>query len=207
CLLFFLFFFFQAEDGIRDRNVTGVQTCALPIFKTSSAYFLLCANRATFSLSTFGNAPSSFSIRLISFLWSNTSFGLYLGLPLSVVAFILDMSMSSSSICAIASARLRRYPRSSALKSDGVKSRIASISVISKKRKQSAIISPYVTSLFPPDPSSLPSRPSPRTRSCKNPYPSFQPASLELFRQIRPSPLQDYLMHLLLRHHLATSYV
>src|SRR5699024_12145031 len=26
-----IFFFFQAEDGIRDRNVTGVQTCALPI--------------------------------------------------------------------------------------------------------------------------------------------------------------------------------
>src|SRR5207249_7656219 len=25
------YFFFQAEDGIRDRNVTGVQTCALPI--------------------------------------------------------------------------------------------------------------------------------------------------------------------------------
>src|SRR5207249_8558253 len=29
--LFVFFFFFQAEDGIRDRNVTGVQTCALPI--------------------------------------------------------------------------------------------------------------------------------------------------------------------------------
>src|SRR5699024_12045404 len=27
-----LVFFFQAEDGIRDRNVTGVQTCALPIW-------------------------------------------------------------------------------------------------------------------------------------------------------------------------------
>src|SRR5699024_11932046 len=26
--------FFQAEDGIRDRNVTGVQTCALPIYNT-----------------------------------------------------------------------------------------------------------------------------------------------------------------------------
>ena len=25
------FFFFQAEDGIRDADVTGVQTCALPI--------------------------------------------------------------------------------------------------------------------------------------------------------------------------------
>src|SRR5207245_8005077 len=28
---FFVFFFFQAEDGIRDATVTGVQTCALPI--------------------------------------------------------------------------------------------------------------------------------------------------------------------------------
>src|SRR2546427_5719838 len=27
----FIFFFFQAEDGIRDLTVTGVQTCALPI--------------------------------------------------------------------------------------------------------------------------------------------------------------------------------
>src|SRR6266536_5112929 len=32
----FLFFFFQAEDGIRDPLVTGVQTCALPI-STGSA--------------------------------------------------------------------------------------------------------------------------------------------------------------------------
>src|SRR5437867_10874370 len=27
------YFFFQAEDGIRDRTVTGVQTCALPIWR------------------------------------------------------------------------------------------------------------------------------------------------------------------------------
>src|SRR5260370_9210099 len=27
----YIFFFFQAEDGIRDSSVTGVQTCALPI--------------------------------------------------------------------------------------------------------------------------------------------------------------------------------
>src|SRR5437764_2584752 len=35
CVLFLFlvfFFFFQAEDGIRDTSVTGVQTCALPIF-------------------------------------------------------------------------------------------------------------------------------------------------------------------------------
>src|SRR5207253_6245313 len=29
----FIFFFFQAEDGIRDGHVTGVQTCALPIYR------------------------------------------------------------------------------------------------------------------------------------------------------------------------------
>src|SRR2546430_4279556 len=32
-LLVLFFFFFQAEDGIRDLTVTGVQTCALPICK------------------------------------------------------------------------------------------------------------------------------------------------------------------------------
>src|SRR6266481_6249252 len=33
CLfLVIFFFFFQAEDGIRDGTVTGVQTCALPIY-------------------------------------------------------------------------------------------------------------------------------------------------------------------------------
>src|SRR5256886_5672504 len=32
-----LFFFFQAEDGIRDLTVTGVQTCALPILRLEPA--------------------------------------------------------------------------------------------------------------------------------------------------------------------------
>src|SRR2546429_3376313 len=35
------FFFFQAEDGIRDVAVTGVQTCALPIFALLGSYLLL----------------------------------------------------------------------------------------------------------------------------------------------------------------------
>src|SRR5207244_4846539 len=43
CLLFF--FFFQAEDGIRDDLVTGVQTCALPIFKDDDG--MLGQQRAT----------------------------------------------------------------------------------------------------------------------------------------------------------------
>src|SRR3989440_12777568 len=38
----FFFFFFQAEDGIRDLIVTGVQTCALPI----STLFLIVTTRS-----------------------------------------------------------------------------------------------------------------------------------------------------------------
>src|SRR2546426_8750051 len=37
CSTSILFFFFQAEDGIRDYKVTGVQTCALPIFTANAA--------------------------------------------------------------------------------------------------------------------------------------------------------------------------
>src|SRR2546429_3290878 len=33
-----VFFFFQAEDGIRDVAVTGVQTCALPIYRAQSRH-------------------------------------------------------------------------------------------------------------------------------------------------------------------------
>src|SRR2546430_2785992 len=33
-----LVFFFQAEDGIRDLTVTGVQTCALPIYSSLGGY-------------------------------------------------------------------------------------------------------------------------------------------------------------------------
>src|SRR5215213_7110965 len=43
------FFFFQAEDGIRDWSVTGVQTCALPIYqvrrlRNHSSLALWCGN-------------------------------------------------------------------------------------------------------------------------------------------------------------------
>src|SRR5437773_5083391 len=44
------FFFFQAEDGIRDRDVTGVQTCALPI--------LIKAARGEYDLDAIGNELS-----------------------------------------------------------------------------------------------------------------------------------------------------
>src|SRR5215216_7576038 len=42
--LWFFFFFFQAEDGIRDDLVTGVQTCALPIWSVGA---LICERAAS----------------------------------------------------------------------------------------------------------------------------------------------------------------
>src|SRR2546430_4028418 len=48
-LLDLIFFFFQAEDGIRDLTVTGVQTCALPIstgFRIHEHEAAVCFNRA-----------------------------------------------------------------------------------------------------------------------------------------------------------------
>src|SRR5687767_15523887 len=38
-------FFFQAEDGIRDKLVTGVQTCALPILLAIAAVFLFACDQ------------------------------------------------------------------------------------------------------------------------------------------------------------------
>src|SRR5690625_5986462 len=65
------FFFFQAEDGIRDGHVTGVQTCALPIlpFSSSSTDLWSFQNRAsgTISLEPIGVrsdlAPTLYSAR------------------------------------------------------------------------------------------------------------------------------------------------
>src|SRR2546425_4490219 len=39
----YAFFFFQAEDGIRDKLVTGVQTCALPISLACEAWLARAA--------------------------------------------------------------------------------------------------------------------------------------------------------------------
>src|SRR2546422_5537604 len=58
-------FFFQAEDGIRDVAVTGVQTCALPIFLTFGRPgvprpSLLVLDRLASILNTLNITPRSF---------------------------------------------------------------------------------------------------------------------------------------------------
>src|SRR5256886_7578131 len=48
-------FFFQAEDGIRDLTVTGVQTCALPIWRCSTKSFSAGSSRQKRSKASWRN--------------------------------------------------------------------------------------------------------------------------------------------------------
>src|SRR5437879_10901514 len=55
------FFFFQAEDGIRDTSVTGVQTCALPISARAEAFdfrFELKANGSVLAATLSSRRPT-----------------------------------------------------------------------------------------------------------------------------------------------------
>ena len=72
-----MFFFLQAEDGIRDYDVTGVQTCALPIFvdpnpapKTPYYYFITTHNGACEGATTVGefgiSTPEATAVQAVS---------------------------------------------------------------------------------------------------------------------------------------------
>src|SRR2546422_2813770 len=59
------FFFFQAEDGIRDVAVTGVQTCALPIFFRTSDWEQYVTVNRTFASAVVEEAKSPDPIVLV----------------------------------------------------------------------------------------------------------------------------------------------
>src|SRR5437660_6868973 len=73
-------FFFQAEDGIRDGHVTGVQTCALPIWQLPTAFrrqnlLELCAGRPEFfpvSRLSAGSLERFQCVRVNRHLWHST---------------------------------------------------------------------------------------------------------------------------------------
>src|SRR5690606_39308239 len=62
------FFFFQAEDGIRDFHVTGVQTCALPIYSRLAA-----STPAAPSSAVRASWPSFSTMRRIPMSWEGES--------------------------------------------------------------------------------------------------------------------------------------
>ena len=70
----FVFFFFQAEDGIRDHCVTGVQTCALPIWNSANSFIFYgkSGEIATNRLSDQELAVLSLHLLQISLVYVNT---------------------------------------------------------------------------------------------------------------------------------------
>src|SRR5688500_4263623 len=87
-----IFFFFQAEDGIRDYKVTGVQTCALPIYQSNWALFL-----KTLPLLILIKLGAFLVVGVYRGLWRYTSIGdlititkgVVLGSGLSILAVLL----------------------------------------------------------------------------------------------------------------------
>src|SRR5205807_5998526 len=75
-------FFFQAEDGIRDYKVTGVQTCALPICSASMARALPQASSACAGSSSgaFQNAMMQSPMYLSIVPWKRSMISLVIGL-------------------------------------------------------------------------------------------------------------------------------
>src|SRR5690606_40469844 len=74
-------FFFQAEDGIRDFHVTGVQTCALPIFCVAMGIAALIApqlkvlEQAYQFIQEYSSfiTPGVFAIFLLGMFWKRTT--------------------------------------------------------------------------------------------------------------------------------------
>src|SRR6266545_6872209 len=66
------FFFFQAEDGIRDKLVTGVQTCALPIFVVAVVFAAM--GGLVLALAAEGNPMGSGGPQLAVGRWLTTFF-------------------------------------------------------------------------------------------------------------------------------------
>src|SRR5256884_3759161 len=67
-----MFFFFQAEDGIRDVAVTGVQTCALPISQDSEDNFFSSSGQPPMSFSSHSSDVRQHAyLQHSSHLWKN----------------------------------------------------------------------------------------------------------------------------------------
>src|SRR5947208_7187003 len=65
------FFFFQAEDGIRDDLVTGVQTCALPILTITTNRVRLRMTQFTANVKAGSIVPPNFSVDTLPALFTN----------------------------------------------------------------------------------------------------------------------------------------
>src|SRR5438309_3242043 len=85
-----MIFFFQAEDGIRDGTVTGVQTCALPIYVKLEACF--AADGVMLRTLTSAGALFSFEQRATSVSATVTDADFVLPYPVTSAPFPIPTS-------------------------------------------------------------------------------------------------------------------
>src|SRR5699024_1369891 len=102
------FFFFQAEDGIRDRNVTGVQTCALPILKpTFSISFVRIAFWAFTIFGLSGTTePSKYFFKVATPLLIHNNVGSSFGTSETLGSMVCPFSIKNCKNNAIVSAEV-----------------------------------------------------------------------------------------------------
>src|SRR2546430_13544086 len=110
-----LFFFFQAEDGIRDLTVTGVQTCALPISTglaasaPTSSSLTLSWRASTDSLGVTGYRVYRNGTLVASPNGTSVSItGLSVGVPYSFTVSALDVAGNVSALSAPLSVTLQQ---------------------------------------------------------------------------------------------------
>src|SRR5690606_39814522 len=73
------FFFFQAEDGIRDFHVTGVQTCALPIYSIAQYWATRRKQFAVISRTKIIQSSAAGSFQVVAGVLSPSPWGLIFG--------------------------------------------------------------------------------------------------------------------------------
>src|SRR5699024_4381914 len=92
-------FLFQAEDGIRDRNVTGVQTCALPIFTVLLNNINIYESREKFMQLTIQKKDLLESIQKVSAaISSRTAIPILTGMKMDVTTDGVALTGSDSDI-------------------------------------------------------------------------------------------------------------
>src|SRR5690554_7387640 len=94
------FFFFQAEDGIRDADVTGVQTCALPIcsaINQSVAGDVILYEMQTGGVNATQTVPNYVPAEYVNSIWDATKAATTAGIHIVAAAGNGDQNLDYSS--------------------------------------------------------------------------------------------------------------
>src|SRR5699024_8660231 len=102
---YYFLFFFQAEDGIRDRNVTGVQTCALPIYSITGTAIVIVGVLSGFTAAI----TNPFTIGIAQEI---AELPIFSGLGIRVLFWLIFMAISITYVMLYAN-KIKKDPKKS----------------------------------------------------------------------------------------------